>query len=280
MFYKALDTGNIGHGQVSFLQAAQPAKAAGFEGFWFDAERDFGADLNKTLDTLKQTGLKAAGFGLPLEFRKDDGTFASGISKLPDRVAYARSLGITRCATWVMPSHDSLDYKANFALHRDRLRTAAQILKDEGISLGLEFVASPHLWNSAKHPFIHDLDGMLTLCDAIGTGNCGILMDAWHWHLSGHDFNDFRKLKCPEQIVLAHVMDAPANTPDELQLDNVRRLPGTTGVINIDAFFAGLMMAGYDGPVSVEPFEPCLAVLSFEQALALVKKRLDSVWPV
>lgn len=280
MFYQALDTGNISHGGMSFLKAAEITKKAGFDGFWFDAGRDFTADLLETKDLLAATGLKAAGFGLPLEFRKDEDSFASGISKLARRAAYARALGITRCATWIMPSHKALDYQSNFEQHRKRLSQAAQILKDEGIWLGLEFVSSFHLWKNAAHPFIHDLQGMLALCEAIGTGNCGILMDAWHWHLSGHDLADFEKFTDPKQIVLAHVMDAPSNVPDEEQIDQVRRLPGTTGVINIDAFFAGLMLAGYDGPVAVEPFEPYLAKLPFEQAVTLVKKRLDSVWPV
>ncbi len=79
-------------------------------------------------------------------------------------------------------------------------------------------------------------------------------------------------------IVCAHVMDAPANIPEEEQNDNVRRLPGTTGVLRIEEFFAGLKMAGYDGPVLVEPFEAFLAEIPFEDAVKLTAKALDRVW--
>ncbi len=280
MFYQALDTGTIGHGKQSFLSSAEMVKKIGFEGFWFDATRDLTDDVGQLQAMLAKTGLLPSGFGLPVEFRQDEARFQEGLVALLAYAKTARAIGITRCATWIMPAHESLGFEENFKLHQERLRLVAQVLKDEGIRLGLEFVSSPHLFRDAKNPFIHDLKGMLSLCDALGTGNAGILLDAWHWHLSGHDFGDFSLFTNQEQIVLAHVMDAPANVPDLEQKDNVRRLPGSTGVINIDAFFAGLMMVGYEGPVSVEPFEPYLANLPFEQAATLVKKRLDSVWPV
>lgn len=280
MFYQALDTGCLGHGKVTFLEAADTTAKLDYKGFWFSAERDFKADLSATLDKLTKTGLKAAGFGLPVEFRKDNARFEKDLKLLPAYASYARSLGITGCATWIMPADESLDFDANFAFHRDRLRLIAKALKEEGLTLGLEFVSSPHLYVKSKNPFIYNLKGMLALCEAIGTGNCGILMDAWHWHLSGHDFKDFELFSDQKQIVLAHVMDAPAGVLDEDQIDSVRRLPGATGVINIDAFFAGLMMVQYDGPVVVEPFEPYLARMRFEDAAALVRKRLDAVWPV
>ena len=73
----------------------------------------------------------------------------------------------------------------NFAFHRDRLRPAAQILADKGISLGLEFLGPKTLRDGKPFEFIHTIEGMLELCDAIGTGNVGLLLDAWHWYTSG-----------------------------------------------------------------------------------------------
>jgi sugar phosphate isomerase/epimerase len=50
------------------------------------------------------------------------------------------------------------------------------------------------------------------------------------------------------------VNDAPVGIDVDAQLDNVRRLPGETGVIDIAGFLQALAQIGYDGPVVPEPF--------------------------
>lgn len=279
MFYKALDLACIGHGGLGLGEGAALAQQFGFDGLWLDAGRDFLGKPGEARAVLDRHHLRAAGFGLPLDFRGEEAAFQRGMDKLPGRAAFAREIGISRCVTWILPAHEQLDYQRNYALHQDRLTQAARVLKAEGIWLGLEFVAPQSLRQQAPHPFIHNLEGMLGLCQDIGTGNCGILLDAWHWHLAGQSFEDFDRFSEPGQMVCAHICDAPANVPDELQVDTVRRLPGTTGIINSAQFFAGLQKAGFDGPVVVEPFEPFLARIPAYQAVALVKQHLDRVWP-
>lgn len=279
MFYKTLAPGCIGHREISFKDAAEIAHRYGFQGYWFDATTDFVGDPEDTLALLKKYDLKAAGFGVPVNYRADEKQYQADMEKLPAYVDFAKKIGITRCITWIIPSHDRLTYTENFELHRRRLTPIAQMLKDAGISFGMEFLGPKKLRKNVPFEFIHDLDGMLELCDAIGTGNCGILMDAWHWDMAEQKFEDFDKFKSPAQIVCAHIMDAPANVPADEQEDIVRRLPGTTGIIHIDEFFAGLEKVGYDGPVLVEPFEHFLSLIPFERAVAIVKKSMDKVWP-
>ena len=43
--------------------------------------------------------------------------------------------------------------------------------------------------------------------------------------------------------------------PVDEQVDNVRALPGETGVIDIAGFLQALRTIGYDGPVVPEPFK-------------------------
>ena len=277
MFYKAIQPGAIGH-SVQFLYAAAVCKEIGYEGYWFDAGQDFKADLSQTKDLLAQTGLKAAGFGLPLDFRRDLAAFEEGLLNLPVKARYARELGITGCATWILPFHDTLDFEENYALHMERLRLVCEVLQDEGIRLGLEFVAPETMRKGKAHPFIHTLGGILNLCDDIDVNSCGVLLDAYHWHLAGQPLEDFSRLM-GQDVVCAHVMDAPAGVPDEDQLDNVRCLPGATGVLNLAEFFAGLSSLAYDGPVVVEPFEPRLARLPFKEAAREVMGALEKVWP-
>ncbi len=278
MFYKAVAPGNIGH-SLKFADAAQPVARHGYEGYFFDAGQDFTGSPLQTRELLEQYRLKPAGFGLPVEYRKGEKEYEEGMARLPAFLKFAQAIGVKGCVTWIFPFHDSLDYQENFELHRKRLTPAAQMLKDHGMDFGMEFIGPKKLRRNVNFEFIHDLDGMLELCDALGTGNCGILLDAWHWHMAGQQFEDFKKLAAPGKIVCVHVMDAPPNIQDEEQEDLVRRLPGSTGVINIAEFFAGLRLAGYGGPVMVEPFERFLSRIPFEESLKVVMKSLNSVWP-
>lgn len=279
MFYKTAAPGYIGHNEAGFKEMAALSKELGYEGYWFDAGKDFTGDPQEVKDLLKKYELIPAGFGVPVEFRKDEETFRKDIEALPPILDFAKEIGANRCITWIIPSSDEYTYEENFALHAKRLKVVAEMLEERGIAFGLEFVGPMTARKSGKYEFIYNLDGMMKLIDAIGTGNLGILMDAWHWDLAGQTFDDFKKFTSKEQIVCVHINDAPANIPMEEQQDLIRRLPGTTGIIRIEEFFAGLENTGYDGPVIVEPFEAFLAKVPVERAMKIAKKAMDQVWP-
>ena len=97
--------------------------------------------------------------------------------------------------------------------------------------------------------------------------------------MAGQTRQDFAKFKCPDQVVLVHINDAPEGVPIEEQEDLVRKLPGETGVLRIAEFFEGLKSIGYEGPVIAEPFEPKLGEMSFEEALITTIAAIDKVWP-
>jgi len=276
--YKTLAPGCIGFGK-SFKEAAVVAAKHGFEGYWFDIVTDSKTDLSETRELLSESKLRASGFTLPIEFRQDEETYRRGMDELPELVKYAAAIGANRCITWIMPGSETLNYNENFELHRSRLKPVAELFNDHGITFGLEFIGSPNLIKGVKHEFIHDLDRMLELCDAIGTGNCGILMDIWHWDLAGQTREDFSKFKSPDQIALVHINDAPAGLSVDEQQDNVRKLPGETGVLRFAEFFDGLKSVGYKGPVMAEPFEPKLSSMSYEDALETVMTSINKVWP-
>lgn len=278
MFYKTLDPGSIGHREAAFLETAELAAKYGFKGYWFSPEKDFTGNPLETRVVLEKFDLIPAGFGVPVDFRGTEEQYQADLKKLPEYLDFAEKIGIRRCITWILPASNELTFEENFDFHKKRLTPIAEMLKEKGIFFGLEFLGPVSLRKGFQYEFIHTLDGMLELCDAIGTGNVGILLDAWHWDLAGQKFEDFKKFTSPEMIVCAHVMDAPANIPMEEQNDIVRRMPGTTGILRIEEFFAGLKMANYDGPVLAEPFEAFLESLSLEDAIKVTAKALDRVW--
>ncbi|WP_238651840.1 sugar phosphate isomerase/epimerase family protein [Paenibacillus piscarius] len=197
---------------------------------------------------LQQHGIVIGAIGLPVEWRADEDRFRAGLTGLTEAAAAARSLGCTRCCTYILPSTDAKP--AHFlAVATRRLRVCAQILGAYGIRLGLEFVGPHHLRTAWKYPFIWTMEETLDWIDAIGEPNVGLLLDAFHWHTNGQTPGDIERLQA-QQIVHVHINDAP-DIPLEAVRDNGRLYTGE-GVINLEGFLRGLQHIGYDGIVSQE----------------------------
>jgi len=252
----------------------------GYEGINFDIEREskiFSPEEFSAL--LAKNKLKPGTFALPVEFRKDKETFEADLKTLRPCCKFAQKTGATRCTTYIMSFSETMDYKSNFNQHKERLTLAARILEEFSICLGLEFLGPPSLRKGKPHEFIHDLDGLSELLDAIGTSNVGYLLDVFHWDLAGQVFDDFKKISGNEKVVAAHINDAPKGLTREEQPNHQRELPGATGVLRIDEFMKGLQNLNYDGPVLVEPFNEALKAKAFEDAVKEAKASMDRVWP-
>ncbi|NIM04278.1 MAG: TIM barrel protein [Armatimonadetes bacterium] len=179
--------------------------------------------------------------------------------------------------TYIWPSSDTLTFEENFRFHVDRLRPIAEILAEKGCRFGLEFLGPWTVRKDARYEFIHNMDGMLALCAAVGTDNMGLLLDCWHWYTAGGRVEQINKLR-DEDIVCVHINDAPAGIAMDEQIDTVRCLPGETGVIDIRGFLSALAEIGYSGPVVVEPFNERLKNLPPKQALQETAAALKEVW--
>jgi len=204
--------------------------------------------------------------GLTVEFRGSQSAFQEGMKALPRTVKGLQQAGVTRVATWLSPSHVSLTYVANFRQHARRLREVAKVVADHGLRLGLEYVGPKTAWTGARHPFIHTMAEMKDLIAEIGQTNVGFLIDSWHWYTAHETEADLLTLR-NRDVVCVHLNDAPAGIPVDQQIDSKRDLPCATGVIDLKAFFTGLLKIGYDGPVLVEPFSQALRSMPAEQAV-------------
>jgi sugar phosphate isomerase/epimerase len=243
--------------------AIAKAKSAGFKGVEINAGE--AADLidKEGVDAVRarftQAGVKAAGWGLPTNWRQDDAAFQADLAKLPRLAKAAAALGATRTFTWILSWDDHLAYAENLKFHVDRFTPIARILEEHGCSVGLEFLGPETMWKGKANPFIHSLEGMVEMTEAIGL-NAGLLLDCWHWYASGGTVKAIRKLPA-SRVVYVHVNDAPAGVARAALVDNRRALPGETGVIDIVGFLQALRSIGYNGPVTPEPFKKELADL-------------------
>ena len=279
--YKALSPGAIGVRTANLREAISAAQTAGFEGVEFNAREV--ADLVETegADAVKamfaDAGLRPAGWGLPVEWRGGEDAWRKGLDELPRQARAAAAIRAHRTMTWILPASDDRPFDENYRFHVERFTPIAQILADNGCRLGLEFIGPKTLRDSRTYPFIYRMEDMLALGAAIGP-NVGILLDCWHWYTSHGTREELHALR-PEQVVYVHVNDAPAGIPIDEQLDNVRALPGETGVIDIAAFLQALRAIGYDGPVVPEPFKKELGDLPSDEArLRTVGAAMDAIF--
>jgi sugar phosphate isomerase/epimerase len=278
--FKSLSAGAIGVKGTTDQIAALAAKH-GFGGIAFDAGEAAELMDQGRLDSLRaiyeRHGLRPGSMGLPVQFRKDEATFQRDLAGLGRLAKAAAAMGCQRCSTWLLPACDELTFEENFELHRRRLRACAETLGEHGCALGLEFVGPKTSRAGKKHVFLYDMKGMLSLTRAIGTGNVGLLLDCWHWYCTGGTADDIRAL-WQEQVIDVHVNDAPVGVGVDEQVDNVRALPGETGVIDVAGFLGALAEIGYDGPVMAEPFSQRIRELPADEAVRVTSEALDAVF--
>jgi sugar phosphate isomerase/epimerase len=246
------------------------------------ARNDFsGVDfsIQTVADAVEQNGFDAvaklfeqpkvlpAAFGLPVEWRKDEETYQRGLEQLPRLAKLAQDLDCTRCGTWVLP--DNGEPVGEYAARsKKRFAEMAQVLAEQGIRLGLEFLGPQHFRPDPDNVWFYDLPGTIDVVEEIedeySLENLGVLIDGWHWYTSGGTMMDLAAIPL-EKIVHVHVNDAP-DLPLHQQQDKERLLPGESGVIDVVGLLKTLGALGYDGPVAVETFSNVLRDMAPEEA--------------
>lgn len=216
-----------------------------------------GQQISELKTLLSEKGLVWGAAGLPVDFRRDQPVFESGLKELPNIASGLQLAGVTRMGTWLSPSHQDLTYLANFNQHARRLRQVAKILADHGIRFGLEYVGPKTSWTAKRYPFIHTMAETKELLSEIDTGNLGFVLDSWHWYTAGEGMSELRSLEAGD-VVAVDLNDAPQGIARDEQIDNRRELPGATGVIDLKSFLGALVDMGYDGPIRAEPFNRVL----------------------
>jgi len=275
-----LNTDTIGI-RATLEESLELAKRHGFAGVDFSiaevADLIDQTDVDAVLELFDNAGLKPSVFGYPVDFRHDEDSLAKDMAALPRLAKAAQACGFRRTATYIMPCDDERSYAENFTFHADRLRPGAEILADHGVWVGLEWVGPKTLRDSKKYPFIHTMAEAIELGEAVGTGNMGLLVDAYHMYTS-HASNDEILGLSKEQVVNVHVNDAIKGVPVDEQLDGTRDLPGYTDMIDLTSFLQALHSIGYDGPVTAEPFSQRLRDMAADDAAAETGQAMRTMW--
>ena len=203
--------------------------------------------------------------------------YGRDLQALPALAEAGASVGAYRVCQWVPAHSDERHFRENFRWHVSRLRPICEVLRDHRCCLGLEFIGPRTMRADKRFEFVYTIDGMLALCEAIGTGNVGLLLDCWHWHTGLGTLADLRAL-IPEDVVHVHVNDAPADVDVADQIDNRRALPGEAGVIDLVGFLRALKEIEYIGPVTPEPFSQRVRELPAKDGVRETGAALDAAW--
>ena len=223
---------------------------------------------------VKEKGLQWGMAGLPIGVDAPADEFREALGALPDALEVLTAAGVTAVGTWIRPMHATLDRDANWRLHVGRLQLVSEILADHGLRLGLEYIGPKTFWSTEEHPFVHTLEEARSLIAETGARNIGLILDSYHWYTAGETPADLAGLTA-EDIVSVDINDARADRERDEQMDLDRRLPYSTGVIDLDGFMGAIRTAGYTGPVKVEPFMKSLAEQPVDEVLADISSRLD-----
>jgi len=280
---KTLGPFAIGIKNLSLAESIELAGKTGYDSVLIDIKevealaQEIGVEGVKGL--FDKAGIKPASWGCPVSW-SDDSKRDDDLKLLSARAKLARTIGSDRAQTGVMPGNDERDFDTNWEFTVSRIRPVSQVLKDEGCRLGIEFIAPKTLRSRFKYEFVYDLPGMMKLIDAIGTGNLGLVLDAWHLYTAHNTVADMANLKASD-VVVVHVNDAPPGLEIDEQQDLTRLLPLESGVIDIVPFMQKLRDIGYEGPVMAEPFSKRVEEIAAndpEAAAIEVRKSLDKLW--
>ncbi|MEU6405474.1 sugar phosphate isomerase/epimerase family protein [Streptomyces sp. NPDC046985] len=194
-----------------------------------------------------------AGWNLRLGW--DTARWTRALDGTPAAMDLTAGLG-ARSGTLVLPHVDDTGAAIpGPAEVEDRIGVVADLAAERGLNVCVEYMG--------LRPADPPQNGVRTLSGALGVlarvcrSNAGILIDSYHWHLSGSPALH----QIPSAMPLwVHFNDAPAGIEREHLRDEHRVLPGE-GVIDLPRLLAELDAWGWSGPVSVEVKHPDLQAM-------------------
>jgi len=194
--------------KTELREALRLATVGGFEGVDLPVDETIELVEKYSIEYVKgmylSFNLRIGGWNLPLNIYSDEEEFKKGIEKLKKFVPVATELGAKRVYTAVRPFSDEKDYNENFKWHKERIKKIVDVV--DSCNFGLEFISTPSLRKNHKYEFIHTLEEILQLISDLK--NTGVLLDSWHWFVSGGKTEDIKKLD-KEKIIYVHINDAP-----------------------------------------------------------------------
>ncbi len=197
--------------RVAWPEFAYLAAHTGFPGTDVALTPAMKAGAAATSDLLSQLTIKPAVLPFPVDFRKDDATFETGLTKLDEAARFAATIRCPRMTTHILPSSTTPKQELR-RIYKQRFTDSARILARSKVRLGLEFLGPLHMRRAEPYEFIWRMNEMLEFAKECGP-NVGLLLDSWHWHHAGATTDDIIAAG-RDGIVHVHFNDSPNLRPE------------------------------------------------------------------
>src|SRR5579884_221441 len=125
--------------RVPWPEFARLAARTGYAGTDVMLKPAMQAGAEATNDLLAKLKIRPAVLDFPVEFRKDDAAFRTGMAALPAQARFAAAIYCPRMVTYIMSSSNTPKAELR-ALYKKRFSEAAKVLADSNVRLGLEFL--------------------------------------------------------------------------------------------------------------------------------------------
>ncbi len=243
---------------VNDLPIIEKAKSLGFDVIDINIAHPDHFPTEAVRDRVKETGIEAVTtIGMPQEaniIHPDTRVRRQGIDILKKMVDINLEIGSKIIAGVIYASWGYITGKPRtseeWKWSVESMREAAEYARSMGdVVLAVEPV------NRFETHFLNIAEDAVKYCQDIGTGNMKILLDAFHMIREETSFTEAVETCGSDYLRYVHVCE------------NNRGIPGT-GLVPWKEFFTALKKIDYDGPLSIESFDP-----GFEEL-----NRLCAIW--
>jgi sugar phosphate isomerase/epimerase len=139
------------------------------------------------------------------------------------------------------------------------------VLGEAGVRIAVEF---------ASYGGLTRLTDAVALCDRVGWGRCGLLIDTWHFFRTEADWPTLQSLG-GDQIALVHINDGLAEVGDDpVRAGRYERLPAGVGTFALSEFVATLGAVGYAGTLSAEVLSDAIRLTPPAESAKLLWPRI------
>ncbi len=240
------------------LPLIEKAKELGFDVLDINVAHPERFPAEKVSEKIKEVGIEVVTtIGMPQDsniIHPDPAVRTQGLNTLKKMVDINLEIGSKIIAGVIYASWGYITGKPRteeeWKWSVENMRETAEYAKSKGdIILAVEPV------NRFETHFINIAEDAVKYCKDVGTGNMKILLDAFHMIREEMSFTDAVNICGKEYLGYVHVCE------------NNRGIPGT-GLVPWREFFTALKNIDYDGPLSIESFDP-----GFEEL-----NRLCAIW--
>ena len=282
---KSLSCRGLGLPFSSLAEVAKSASETGFEALDLPLKELWqnGVKACEVRSIMNDHGLQPGASPFPFVWRDSQTDFINNLEHLQPFLDYSMSIGVkriyTRVSESVPPNESATD---TIAWHHQRLALIAMMLKKSNIMLGLETVGVSS-FRQGRQPIMPNLKSVRQHLSSLFEEfeNLGLLIDVFHLYASSESIDDAIG-PLNHRIVGVHVADLPDYVTKDAIIDHQRALPGTSGIVPVQASLFELASRNINAPVIIETVQNCFVnkSLDFNGIVRTVSRSIKSVWPV